>query len=46
MKVRVYFCREVDPEIILKRNEISKQALNTIYGNVSLKIFSMSEECG
>jgi hypothetical protein len=31
MKVRVYFCREVDPQIILKGNKISKQALNTIY---------------
>ena len=31
MKVRVYFCREIDPQIILKGNKISKQALNTIY---------------
>ena len=31
MKVRVYFCRETDPQIILKGNKISKQALNTIY---------------
>ena len=30
MKVRVYFCREIDPQIILKGNKISKQALNTI----------------
>ena len=31
MKVRVYFCKEPDPEIILKGNKISSQALNTIY---------------
>jgi len=31
MKVRVYFCREIYPQIILKGNKISKQALNTIY---------------
>jgi hypothetical protein len=31
MKVRVYFCRETDPEIILKDNKISRQALDTIY---------------
>src|SRR5438067_11270448 len=31
MKVRVYFCRESDPEIILKGNKISRQALDTIY---------------
>ena len=31
MKVRVYFCRETDPEVILKGNKISRQALNTIY---------------
>ena len=31
MKVRVYFCREIDPQIILKGNKISKQALNIIY---------------
>ena len=31
MKVRVYFCRETDPQIILKGNKISRQALNTIY---------------
>ncbi|MGB6674238.1 MAG: hypothetical protein WBE34_17555 [Candidatus Nitrosopolaris sp.] len=31
MKVRVYFCRETDPEIILKGNKISRQALDTIY---------------
>ena len=31
MKVRVYFCREIDPQIILKGNKISKQTLNTIY---------------
>ena len=31
MKVRVYFCREIDPQVILKGNNISGQALNTIY---------------
>jgi hypothetical protein len=31
MKVRVYFCRETDPEIILKGNKLSRQALDTIY---------------
>jgi hypothetical protein len=31
MKVRVYFCREQDPEIILRGNKISSQALITIY---------------
>ena len=31
MKVRVYFCREIDPEIIPKGNKISRQALDTIY---------------
>jgi hypothetical protein len=31
MKVRVYFCRETDPEVILKGNKISRQALHTIY---------------
>ena len=31
MKVRVYFCKEPDAEIILKANKISRQALNTIY---------------
>ncbi len=31
MKVRVYFCRELDPQVILKGNNISGQALNTIY---------------
>ena len=31
MKVRVYFYRETDPEIILKSNKISRQALDTIY---------------
>jgi len=31
MKVRVYFCREIDPEIIFKRNKIGRQALDTIY---------------
>ncbi len=31
MKVRVYFCKEPDPEIILKGNKMSRQALDTIY---------------
>jgi hypothetical protein len=31
MKVRVYFCRKNDPEIIFKGNKISRQALDTIY---------------
>ncbi|MGC1929060.1 MAG: hypothetical protein WA667_08805 [Candidatus Nitrosopolaris sp.] len=31
MKVRVYFCREIDPQVILKGNKISGQTLNTIY---------------
>ncbi len=32
MKVRVYFCKEPDAEIvILKVNKISRQALDTIY---------------
>jgi hypothetical protein len=30
MKVRVYFYKEVDPQVILKGNKISGQALNTI----------------
>jgi hypothetical protein len=31
MKVRVYFCKESDIEIIIKGNKIGKQALDTIY---------------
>jgi hypothetical protein len=31
MKVRVYFCKESDIEIIIKSNKIGKQALDTIY---------------
>lgn len=31
MRVRVYFCREIDAPVILKGNKISKQALDTIY---------------
>jgi translation initiation factor IF-1 len=31
MKVKVYFYREPDTEIILKENKISRQALDTIY---------------
>ena len=31
MIVKVYFCREPDPEAIIKGNKISRQALDTIY---------------
>jgi DNA helicase TIP49 (TBP-interacting protein) len=31
MKVRVYFCKEPDIEIITKGNKIGRQALDTIY---------------
>ena len=31
MRVKVYFYRESDPEVILKGNKISGQALHTIY---------------
>lgn len=31
MKVKVYFCKEADTQIILKKNRLSKQALYTIY---------------
>ena len=31
MKVRVYFCKEPEIEIIIKSNKIGKQALDTIY---------------
>ena len=31
MKVRVYFCKEINGEITLKSNKISRQALDTIY---------------
>jgi hypothetical protein len=31
MIVNVYFCRESDPEAIIKGNKISRQALVTIY---------------
>jgi hypothetical protein len=31
MIVKVYFCREPDPEAIIKGNKISRQALVTIY---------------
>lgn len=31
MIIRVYFCREIDPEFILRGNKISRQALDTIY---------------
>ncbi len=34
MKVRVYFCKEIDLLVILKGNKISKQALDTIYNLV------------
>jgi hypothetical protein len=31
MKVRVYFCKEPEIEIIIKGNKIGRQALDTIY---------------
>ena len=31
MKVRVYFCKEPDTEIIIKGNKIGRQGLDTIY---------------
>ena len=31
MRVRVYFCKEPDVEIIIKDNKIGRQALDTIY---------------
>ncbi len=31
MKIRVYFCKEPDIEIIIKSNKIGRQALATIY---------------
>jgi hypothetical protein len=31
MKVRVYFCKEPGPEMILKDDKISRQVLDTIY---------------
>ena len=31
MKVRVYFCIEIDAQVILKGNKIRGQALDTIY---------------
>lgn len=31
MKLRVYFCKEANPEVILKGGKISRQALYTIY---------------
>ena len=31
MKVKVYFCKESDTQIILKKNRLSKQASDTIY---------------
>jgi DNA helicase TIP49 (TBP-interacting protein) len=31
MKVRVYFCKEPDIEIIIKGTKIGRQALDTIY---------------
>lgn len=31
MKVRVFFCKEPDPEIILRGDNLSRQALDTIY---------------
>ena len=31
MKIRVYFCKELDPESLFKGDKISRQALETIY---------------
>ena len=31
MKIRVYFCKEPDPERLFKDDKISRQALKTIY---------------
>ena len=31
MKVRIFFCKEADPEIILRTDSLSRQALDTIY---------------
>ena len=31
MKVKVFFCKEPDPEIIVSRDNLSRQALDTIY---------------
>jgi hypothetical protein len=31
MKVRVYFCKESEAELLLKSNKVSRQALDTIY---------------
>jgi len=31
MKVRVFFCKEPDPEITLRGDNLSRQALDTIY---------------
>ncbi|MGN6346700.1 MAG: hypothetical protein ACTHKF_03310 [Candidatus Nitrosocosmicus sp.] len=31
MRVRVYFCKETDPQYIFRGDTISRQALNTIY---------------
>jgi DNA helicase TIP49 (TBP-interacting protein) len=31
MKVRVYFCKEPDIQVIIKGNKIGRQALDTIY---------------
>ena len=31
MKIRVYFCKEPDPESLFKGDKISRQALETIY---------------
>ena len=48
MKVRVYFCRETDPQVILKGIKISEQTLNTIYELVwecEFKIFLMWAGC-
>ena len=31
MKVRVYFCKEPDIQVIIKGNKIGRQALDTLY---------------
>jgi hypothetical protein len=42
MKVRVYFCKESDIEIIIKGNKIGRQALDTIYDLVWRKSLFIS----
>ena len=31
MKVRIYFCKEPDAELLLRKSRMSRQALGTIY---------------